>query len=76
MKHSLDAFLSANDVHLLVTQSILRHKNMRTTSDVDTHAVSARQKEAQQKYLTAIGIRVPAEKSECCDAVALQQNRW
>jgi integrase len=55
-RHSLATFLSANDVHLSVTQSILRHKNMRTTVDVCTHAVSAKQKEAQQKYLTAIGL--------------------
>jgi len=50
------AYLSANDVHLSVTQSILRHKNMRPTADVSTHAISAQQKEAQQKYLTAIGM--------------------
>jgi len=54
MRHSLATFLSANDVHLSVTQSILRHKNMRTTADIYTHAVSAKQKEAQQKYLTAM----------------------
>jgi hypothetical protein len=34
MRHSLATFLSANDVHLSVTQSILRHKNMRITADV------------------------------------------
>jgi integrase len=56
MRHSLATFLSANDVHLSVTQSILRHKKMSTTADFYTHAVSAKQKEAQQKYLKAIGM--------------------
>ena len=57
MRHSLATFLSANDVHLSVTQSILRHKKMSTTADFYTHAVSAKQKEAQQKYLKAIGMQ-------------------
>jgi integrase len=58
MRHSLATFLSANDVHLSVTQSILRHKKSSTTADIYTHAVNARQIEAQQKYLSAIGMRV------------------
>ena len=56
MRHSLATFLSAKGVHLSVTQSILRHKKMSTTADVYTHSVNAEQKEAQQKYLKAIGM--------------------
>ena len=56
MRHSLATFLSANDVNLSVTQSILRHKKMSTTADIYTHSVNAKQKEAQQKFLTAIGM--------------------
>ncbi len=56
MRHSLATYLSANDVHLSVTQSILRHKKMSTTADFYTHSVNAKQKEAQQKFLTAIGM--------------------
>jgi hypothetical protein len=81
MRHSLATFLSANDVHLSVTQSILRHKNMRTTADVNTHAFNAKQKEAQQKYqpLTQLGNRhlvqqVPPQYADllfCCVVFAI-----
>ena len=60
LRHSLATFLSANDVHLSVTQSILRHKKMSTTAEIYTHRANKPQQEAQQKYLSAIGLKAVA----------------
>jgi integrase len=57
LRHSLATFLSANGVHLSVTQSILRHKKMSTTAEIYTHAVNRTQQEAQSKFLSAIGLK-------------------
>ena len=56
-RHSLATFLSANDVHLSVTRSILRHKNMRTVADVFHSCGQCQTDCSQQKYLAAIGMQ-------------------
>jgi len=64
MRHSLATFLSDNGIPLSVTQSMLRHKKMSTTAEIYVHAVNKTQQDVQQKYLSAIGLRCVAGKTE------------
>jgi hypothetical protein len=47
--------MSANEVHLSVTQGMLRHKKMSTTAEIYTHKANKPQLDAQVLFLSAIG---------------------
>jgi integrase len=62
MRHSLATFL-AGEVDSSQTMKMLRHKKLSTTMELYTHSVGSRQCDAQQKYLSAIGLNPVAGKT-------------
>jgi integrase len=62
MRHSLATFL-AGEVDSSQTMKMLRHKKLSTTMELYTHSVGFKQCEAQQKYLSAIGLRLVTGKT-------------
>jgi integrase len=62
MRHSLATFL-AGEVDPSQTMKMLRHKKLSTTMELYTHSVGSKQCEAQQKYLSAIGLHVVTGKT-------------
>ena len=62
MRHSLATFL-AGEVDSSVTMKMLRHKKLSTTLEIYSHSVNSKQGEAQQKYLSAIGLQLVSGKS-------------
>lgn len=69
LRHSLATFLSAEGVHLTVTQSMLRHKKMSTTAEHYTHTANKPQEDAQTTYTDSLGMKARQESPMQSQAV-------
>jgi integrase len=67
MRHSLATFL-AGEVDSSLTMKMLRHKKLSTTMELYTHSVASKHGEAQQKYLSAIGLHLVTGKTTGSEA--------